>query len=589
MWIWSGAGAFVLLVVLGAGAWVGIHALQAKSELQASMPLVSALKSQIVAQNIPAAAATFTELQPKVDSARKLTDDPIWRVGELIPVVGTNLSAVRQLASVTDDVVNNAIQPLMGVADTMTPASFKPVNGAINLAPFEKAIPKVDSASAALTKAVTNVQQIKTDGAISQVVAAKASLQTTLTKVATELTQVRKLLAVLPGALGGSGARNYLIVFENNGEMQPGGGTTGSMAILHVDHGKIALAQQSSASGREFPHFDAPVVPIPADAQAIYPFGLGTYVQKLTETPRFLLTYDIAKSMWKTAKGVDIDGVVALDTVALSYLVNATGPIHLPDGTVMTGANAVKTMLGDLYVRHSDPAVVDAINQTIAITTFQKVTSGSANPKALIAALLKASNEGRMKVWTSNAAEQALIKPSSLYGAPPQSTATTDAFGVYYMDKTPSKMGYYLRQNVSLNQAVCPAGGKRYVQAKVTLTNAAPANAGDTLPVYVTGDGSSTPRGTIRVQATVYAPKGYSVVSVTSNGAPAPETITGTDGEFVVGEGTVAVPPGGGTAEVTVLYVSNSTASRTLLAKATPVVNPTVATYGKLDCGQVPK
>ena len=89
-----GAGAFVI-VLIGCVAWVGLRALTAKSELESALPMVTTLKTQIVAQDVKGAKATLAKLRPKVDSARDLTSDPIWQAGEIVPFVGPNLHAAH--------------------------------------------------------------------------------------------------------------------------------------------------------------------------------------------------------------------------------------------------------------------------------------------------------------------------------------------------------------------------------------------------------------------------------------------------------------------------------------------------------------
>src|SRR5665213_2154290 len=88
-WFWL---LIVVIIVLACGIWIGIRALQAKSDLEAAIPMVTTLKTQILAQNTKGANATLDKLAPKVEQARKLTSDPIWRASEILPVLGRNLS-----------------------------------------------------------------------------------------------------------------------------------------------------------------------------------------------------------------------------------------------------------------------------------------------------------------------------------------------------------------------------------------------------------------------------------------------------------------------------------------------------------------
>lgn len=544
------------------------------------MPLISTLKTQVLTQDSAGAKGTFATLEPKVANARDLTSDPVWRIAEAVPILGRNLTAVRIMANETDALVTGAVKPLVTVSSSLSLESLKPHNGRIDVAAIEKTIPAVTSASASVDKALAALKSVDTRGTIGQVVAAKAKLQTMLGSTSGALHSAKSVLAILPGALGASGPRNYLLIFQNNGELMPAGGTTGSMAVLHVDNGDIQLIAQSSADPAVFPMFDAPVINVPADSAVLYPKSLGRFVQNLTETPRFSLTFDIAKAMWAKAKGIQIDGMVAVDTVALSQFLKVTGPVPLIDGTQLTSANAVETLLFGLYEKH-DAHTVDLINEAVAGSVLGKLFDGGIDPKALASFVTTASKQHRILLWSTNKAEQSVIEKSDFYGAPPTSTAKTDAFGVYFRDMTPSKMAYFLKQSVDLSQATCKAGGPTDVRITVKLTNVAPANAGTTLPSYVT-----QLDGHIRLGVTAYAPHGYKVAAIkVSNGGEAP--LAAKDGEYTTAQDRITIMPGQ-TQTITFDLIADHADKRALTAQVTPAVSATTITQGSLNCATFP-
>jgi hypothetical protein len=572
-WLWLIVA--VILVAIAAVAWIGVRGLQAKQQLEGAMPLVTQLKTQVLAQDSAAAKTTYAQLEPRVRKAHSLTSDPIWRAAEFVPVIGQNLKVTRTVAAQTDEVVTGAIKPLVDISGSLSLESLKPKDGRIDVGALTSLKEPVKKASASVDAALVQLNGLDTKGTFAQIATAKTQLVSLLTPVSAQLRETGSLLAIVPGMLGADGPRNYLVVFQNNGELMPAGGTIGSMAILHVENGAISLTQQSSAAPAEFPMFDEPVIPIPQDAAALYPTSLGRFVQNLTETPRFSLSFDIAKAMWKQAKGVDIDGMIAVDTVALGQLLAVTGPISLPDGAELNSANAAQTLLIGLYQNYTADQV-DQINQALSGAVFSKLLSGNVDPKKLASFVATASSQHRILLWSQNAAEQNAIRNSAFYGAPPSSSVTTDALGVYFRDITPSKLAVYLKQSVALTQAVCKPGGNADVRVTVSLTNAIPP--GTKLPRYVTG-----PDNHIQLRVSTYAPPGYTVAGVTvSNNQDAP--LTGTDGEFVVSQGVVSILPGE-TQTVTFDLVAGHKDQRELTAKVTPAVTPTAVSTGALDCG----
>ncbi|MDN4616146.1 DUF4012 domain-containing protein [Leifsonia sp. F6_8S_P_1B] len=585
---WTLGVVIALAVCVFAVIWIGARGVAAKNELQSALPLVNTLKSQVVAQDVTGAKKTLAKLEPKTAAARANTSDPIWRIAELVPVLGPNLSAVRVLAGSTDDVVSKSIKPLVGVLSTVSPASLKPVDGALDLKPIEKAIPTVDRAAAALSKAHKEVASIDPGGTIGPVRAATTQLADMLGKVDEQMQQAKAAVHALPAALGADKPRNYLVVFENSGELLANGGTTGSMALLKFDHGKISLVKQSSASGREFPRFKDYIIPLPEDVKRLYPQGLGKQVQDLTITPRFSLTYDVAKAMWKTAKGDTIDGIVAMDTVTLGKLLEATGPVDVLPGLQLNAENAARLLLIDIYAMYPDPATVDKVQQAVAINTFTKILGGGADPKKMLEILMKAGEEGRVKAWTGDKAEQKLIKLTPFYAEPPVSTKTTDWFGAYFMDQTPSKMDYFLRVKFNVRQNVC-SDGHRYVMTRVSLRSTAPADSAEILPEYVLGNGLLVAQGNVQIGTSVYAPPGYTVLGTAIDAVPQAAPMIGSDGEYPVAQAVQQMAPGQ-TVEFDALFDAGKTPIKTLKATATPTVNPTEISGGPLlDCAAIGK
>lgn len=572
-WLWLIV--VVILLAVAVTGWIGVRGLQAKQQLDGAMPLVAQLKAQLFAQDSTGAKATYAKLEPRVRKAESLTSDPIWRAAEALPGVGANLTVTRTLAGETDKVVTGAIKPLVDISGSLTLEALKPKDGRIDVAALTAMQPAVDKASSSIDSALVQLKSLNTSGAVAQVVSAKAKLETMLTPVGTELRAAKSILTIAPTVLGADKPRNYLVIFQNNGELMPGGGTIGSMLLVHVDHGAVSLVEQASASATEFPRwYSGPVLPLPQDTAALYPKSLGLYVQSLTETPRFDLSFAIAKQMWKEAKGVDIDGMVAVDTVALSQFLAVSGPVALPDGTQLTSANAAQMLLIGLYQKYT-AAQVDAVNQGLSSAVFAKLLAGDVDPKKLASFVSTASSQHRILLWSDDPAEQKAIENSAFYGAPPRSNAKTDAFGVYFRDWTPSKLGVYLKQDVKLSQAVCSPGGDVNVRVAVTLTNTAPASP--SLPYYV-----SPADNHIRLRVLTYAPAGYTVSGVTFGyGA------TGTDGEYVVPQAIVSLLPGQ-SETVTFDLTAGHKDQRALTARVSPAVTPTTVSTGALDCGSFP-
>src|SRR6266567_681103 len=71
-------------------------------------------------------------------------------------------------------------------------------------------------------------------------------------------------------------------------------------------------------------------------------------------SPHFPYAAQVWASMWQRKTGQKIDGAIAIDPTALSYLLAVTGPATLPDGSQITADNVVALTQQDAYARFED-------------------------------------------------------------------------------------------------------------------------------------------------------------------------------------------------------------------------------------------
>ena len=510
----------VLVLALAAVAWVGIRAVLAKKELEAAVPLASTLQSRIVAGNSKAASVTFARLNDHASSAAGYTSDAVWRAFEGVPGVGANLTAVRELAAVVDGLSQNGLKPLTAIAGRVSLSEFKPVNGAIDVAPLAAVQPQIARVSAAFAVARRQVRAIDTRQTISAVTDATARLRAAVEKAAEGASSVNRAVQLIPAMLGATGPRNYLLLFQNPAELRASGGIPGALALIHTEAGRIKLVQQATAAS--FPYYASPVLPLPVATRGLYGDITGQYMQDVTLTPKFALSASLAQEMWRRKFGVTVDGVLSLDPVTLSYLLKATGPIALPTGDVLSSDNAVRLLLSDVYERYTNPADQDRFFAAAAGSVFAAVSGGALDPSVLVKALEQAANEHRILLWSGHPAEQAVLADTTFAGGLPMSDATHKRFGIYLNDATGAKMDYFFAVKTAVGQANCRKDGRASYAVEVTLTNTAPSDAATALKPYVTGGGyfGVTP-GNVRTIVGVYGPTDVAALDVLQDGKTA--------------------------------------------------------------------
>ncbi|TFD80210.1 DUF4012 domain-containing protein [Cryobacterium psychrophilum] len=542
--LWGLAG--VLVLGVASAAWVGVRGVMAKGELESAIPLASTIQSQVLAGDSTAAASSVEKLASHSKRAASLTSDPVWRAFELLPWAGNNLTGVRQIAAVVDDVSQNVVGPLTAIAGVIDPEDFKPVDGAINTQPLVDAQPQIVAANAALLAAEADVAVIDTRDTISVVQDAADRLHETVSTAAASVSSLNRVVHIVPAMLGADGPRNYVLMFQNPAELRSTGGNPGALALLRTENGRLELTQQASSA--DFPRYESPVIELPNDTRSIYGDITGQFVQDATLTPQFPMTGEIVREMWLRQFGVTVDGVISLDPVTLSYVLNATGPITLETGDVLTAANAVQLLLSEAYARYPRADAQDAFFAAAAGSVFQAVAGGSADPVKLIEQLGRAGAEHRVLVWSAHEDEQAVLLDTTIAGGLPVNDRVEKNFGIYMNDGTGSKMDVYLDVKYAVGQTTCRLDRRPTYGVDVTLTNTAPSDAATSLPGYVTGGFAFgvTP-GNIKTMVSAYGAPSMENRGMTRDGAeisyhPATDEgypVSSIDVELAPGESTV--------------------------------------------------
>ncbi|MCS5496123.1 DUF4012 domain-containing protein [Cnuibacter physcomitrellae] len=563
--------------------WVGVRGLMAKDHLEAAIPLAKSTQDQIVDGSTEGASADAQELADHARAAADLTSDPIWRAGELVPWVGPNLRAVRQAAQATDLVASGVVLPLASSVQQIGLSSFQPVDGKIALQPLLDVQQTVSGARQAVGSAADIVDDIDPDDLIPQVSSAVELLRASVDQANGVLIGVDNATQLIPAMLGAEGPRNYLLAFQNPAELRAGGGITSAMALIHTENGDVTLVQQ--ASGADFNKFDPPIVQLPDETRGLFQDKAAQYVQNTTLVPQFELSGEIASTMWTDHFGGSVDGVISFDPVALSYLLEATGPIELSGiSEQLDSSNAVEFLLSGVYARYPDPKVQDAAFAEVAKAVFDRVSAGDLDQKKLLDAMMHAGNEQRFKLWSAHPEEQAILAGTSLAGSLPVTTGDSTGVGLYFNDATGAKMDYYLTASTTTTSQSCRADGRPIIRVQTTLTNTAPADAAATLPEYVTGGGVyGVAPGNVSTYVYIYGPDGpadpvnASISLGIDAGIEGGQARTAIDQNHTVAEFKVELAPGE-SRTVTADFLAQAGDPLDVSLQQTPMVTPSVYT-----------
>lgn len=519
-----------LVLVGSVAAWLGLKATSIKTDMESAAALVPQLKQEISTPNAEAAARTVTKIEDHTSAARQSAQDPVWTLASGLPWIGPNLSAVSEIARAADDITVLGLVPLVNVYESLNWDALMPTSAGANLEPLRSAAPTVATSAYAVRASSERLEGIDATQLLPQVSDPLRQATAELKEASGALNSAADAASIAPAMLGAGSAKNYLLVIQNNAEARASGGIPGALAVLTLDNGKLSLGAQSSAGEVGIM---SPPLPVDSQQQQIYSTRLGKYMQDVNLTPDFPTAAATAQAMWQKKTGQRVDGVISIDPVVLSYILQATGPISVrgPElavtksaglPTELTGNNVVPTLLSDVYAKIQQPKLQDAYFAGVAKEVFAALSSGKGEAKGLITGITRGTEEGRVLVWSADDAQQAVISRYPLSGSISGPSVSPAQFGIYFNDGTGAKMDYYVKRTVQLIKE-CPADGYEQTRIRITSTNTAPQDAASSLPAYVTGGGIfGVPPGTVQTNIVAYGPVQANVESATVDGQKTP-------------------------------------------------------------------
>ncbi|MEP6560993.1 MAG: DUF4012 domain-containing protein, partial [Nakamurella sp.] len=514
---WALLSGILLALLLG---WVGWHTYQAYGHLQAAGARLADLQGQLrditAGGTADGASQSAAALQVEAAAARSAVDDPLYRVATMLPFVGPNLDAIGRVARTVDSLAIEAVPPLIDVTATLQPAQLMPTAGQVDLASVERVAAELRGIGPATEMARSQIAAIDRTAVLQPIGDAVSNMSDRLDQAVAITEPAARYTQLLPAMLGADRPRNYLVVFQNPAEPRATGGIFGSYAAVTADRGKLTITDQGS-SARSLLIFDPPAATLTADESTLFGPSMATYPQDANATPDFPTAAAMFVRMYQLRGGGSVDGVLAIDPVALSYLLQGAPAIDVGDGISITSGNLVSTLLSTVYrdfpkgdQRDRDKFLADATG-----LIFSRLMSGGGDPGSIVRGLGKAVGERRVLLWSNDPAEEAEIGGTAVSGA--ITGAGAPSLGVFLNDRTGAKLGFYLRNEVDVAEGSCRPDGRRELLVHVTLHYTAPASG---LPRYVLGITDVGQAYRLRTDVLLYAPAGGIVVSAENDGAP---------------------------------------------------------------------
>ena len=323
--------------------------------------------------------------------------------------------------------------------------------------------------------------------------------------------EIQSILQAGPTLAGGDGPKKYLVSFQNSAEARGTGGILGAFAILEMDKGQFKVLRTGSNAALYSMSISTLPIDMPPEFLRLYGNNPGI-LQNSNLSPHFPYGAQIWMGLWKKAFNEDLDGVIAVDPSALSYILKATGPISLPNGEQITSENVVSETLEKAYKRFEkdNKARKDYLVQ-ILNASAAKLVAQDFDKRKMVTGLIQGIIEHRILIYSTDMKAQEILSKSRVAGF--MSKEPNNEFRTVIQNIDASKLDYYLDRNVVVESMECKDVKKTQVRIVVKNT----LKSGKGLPAYVLtradkGKPDDLITGAHRFKVFIYGPTGSKLV-----------------------------------------------------------------------------
>ena len=389
-----------------------------------------------------------------------------------IPVVGTQVTAVRQTAADFDVLCQQATDVVSYVSQAANSTFGNHVN-----------IPSLANLNAQLASAHKSLltMHTSTSGLIGPVRSMREQFAVMEGRISGLVNNGQLALSFALDFFGGHGPRRYFVAGLNSAEMRDQGAVL-SWSLLDSDQGTFHTSSSSSVGALTLTH---PAASLSGNTAAVFgPYYPTRIWQSVNAIGNFPTSAQWMTEMYAQARHQHVDGVVALDTQALRSLLEVTGSIYVPAVHSYVGAGNVESLLlHDLYVRFpagADQQLRHADVSAVASAVIERLSQGGYDPARLIFQIAGTIPGRHLMLWDANPSLQRSIVH---FGASGQlNVGSSSTVHVSLQSGVAAKLDWFIRSSDHISIQI--SNDTAYITSTLTVTNDAPRHG---RPSYALG------------------------------------------------------------------------------------------------------
>jgi hypothetical protein len=414
--------------------------------------------------------------QQETAAAQGQVNSPEWRLARHLPGLGGPVSTVSGLARAASDVATNVLPSLLQVGESLLDASTD--NRRSALRNLDAQSPRIEQVLSDLSRETDDVRRLNGGLSLPALQRARASLLHQLEQVSAQISGLRAAAVLAPDMLGVHGDRTVLVVLQQPAESRATGGLVGGVVLLTAKDGKLSV---STVTGK-LPNSNVEVIaPGPEYLNRYGRFDPLRLNYNSNLSPDFPTVAATWAGLWQTANP-HVDEVVGVTPALLDKLLEATGPVTLPDGTMLR-AGEIETLttkgLYDRYPRPADEPARQAFQNSLLRAVVERLASAQVSLRALAHPLGLAVRDGDLRLWSARTDQETALLAMPLGGVIPSDPGPF--LGVITQNYGGTKLDTYLQRTITYRRT--PKGDQDAVRVDVALHSMAPRSG---LPDYVT-------------------------------------------------------------------------------------------------------
>jgi len=439
------------------------------SDLRSARDSLEVAAGRLENGDVVGARIAFARARDAAAGAAGSTGRPAFRIAGILPWIGDDVDAIGVLTDATilaasaGERITDAAQAT-GWDGTSIPGVQ---GGHVDVGVIASAAPALGEAANLLGEAQALIAPLDPDGKLAPIAEAVRSAKQTIAERSRQAQRAADVAALLPGLLGADGDRTYAIVMMTLSDPRGSGGYPGSYGVLHVHDGTMTLEELAPTGelGSVRP-VDAPLDVVHRYAR----FGGLTHFISSTYSPDWPTSARVWMQMWEESGREPLDGVIGADSVWMSYVLQAIGPVQSPAWPEPITADNVSRILDSETMLTEDKVQSDAWQAGIATSLWQAMVTRPLSAESIGDAVSRATAERHLQVFSTDPLEEALLDELDASG---RLAMPVNPLAVSWSGFVGSRTGFFAEKAIDY-KAVVNTDGTADVSVTITLTNTAP-------------------------------------------------------------------------------------------------------------------